>query len=116
MAKLAADGSTYPNVLAQMAGQRRRHKVTMKPGKPAFALAALLVPYAEALGGAASCHTCCIHCACVAGKSNGIEGVMLLAGAHSHGKPGWDSEGLKKAEKAGTIVHTPWYPRSAHLP
>ena len=115
MGKLAADGSTYPNVLAQMNGQNRLH-VSVKPGKPAFAFAALLVPYAEALRGAVPCHTCCNHCACVAGKSNGIEGVVLLAGAHSHGKPGWDSGGLPKAKQAGTIVQTPWYPRSAHLP
>jgi hypothetical protein len=39
---------------------------------------------------------------------------VLPAGAHSHGKQGWEE--LERPERAAAIVFTPWYPRFAHLP
>ena len=95
---MAADGKAYGTEQQQMMGHAGRQgagKTSTKPGKPAKALAAVLAPYAEKLGGAApltlSTHTCCCnHCARVADHPNVIEGVVLPAGAHSYGKKGWE--------------------------
>ena len=106
MNEVAANGKAYGteqqqingNAGRQGAGKTRSGRPSVKaakPGKFAKALAAVLAPYAKALGGAApltlSTHTCCCnHCARVADHPNVIEGVVLPAGAHSYGKKGWE--------------------------